>query len=85
VASIDTKGGGWNSKGKSMESSFMLVSWGSNYGSLLSTSSFSLKVTSKIGNFPSSSVTSRALSEDELFNFLGFNGMSLQNHASLFF
>jgi hypothetical protein len=75
VACIDTKRWGQNSKGGSMESRFMLVSWGFDYGCPLSTSfSFSLEVTSRVGNFPSSLMTFEALSEDEIFNLLGFNG-----------
>ncbi len=58
-----------------MESSFMLVSRGFDYRCPLSTfSSSSLKVTSRTNNFPSSSMTSKDLSEDEIFNLLGFNG-----------
>ncbi len=56
-----------------MESNFML--WGFDFGCPLSTFfSFSSKVTSRTGNFPSSSMTSRALLEDKIFNLLGFNG-----------
>jgi len=58
-----------------MESSFMLVSRGFDYGCPLFTSfSSSLEVTSRTNNFPSSSMTSKDLSEDEIFNLLGFNG-----------
>jgi hypothetical protein len=75
VACINTKGWGQNSKGGLMESNFMLVSWGIDYGCLQSTSSSSSsKVTSRTSNFPSSSMTFRILLEDEIFNLLGFYG-----------
>jgi hypothetical protein len=85
VACIDTKGWGQNSKGGSMESNFMLVSWGFDYGCPLFTSSFSLKVTSRTSNFPSSSMTSKGLSKDENFNLLGLNGVVTSESCIPFF
>ncbi len=68
-----------------MESNFMLVSWGFDYGCPLFTSSFSLKVTSRTSNFPSSSMTSKGLSKDENFNLLGLNGVVTSESCIPFF